>query len=105
MKILFFLIDLLFFPTISGYTEIVTTYNEKSLIVNEQIIIMDDISNSQEIEQNFVYLIQIKNKDDMIISLSWLTGFLSLHKSFSPAHHGFLQKLEYFIFKFLYGQV
>lgn len=64
MKILFFLIALLFFPMGSVYAEIIAPsipYNEKSLIVDEQIMIMTDISNSQDIEQNFAYLTQIKN--------------------------------------------
>ena len=75
-------------PIISGYAEIITPsipYNEKSLIVDEQIMIMADISNGQDIEQNFAYLTQIKNEDGVVISLSWLTGSLSPHQSFSPA--------------------
>lgn len=45
---------------------------------------MADISNSQNIQQNFAYITQIKNDDD-VISLSWLTGSLSPKQSFSPA--------------------
>ena len=88
MKILFFLIALLFFPILSGYAEIITPsipYNEKSLIVDEQIMIMADISNSQDNEQSFAYLTQIKNEEGVVISLSWLAGSLSPHQSFSPA--------------------
>ncbi len=58
--------------------------HEKIHFVDEQIMIMVDISNNQDIQQNFVYITQVKNDDD-VISLSWLTGSLSPRQSFSPA--------------------
>ena len=88
MKILFLLIVGLFASISSGYAESFASSissEERSLIVNEQIMIMADISNSQDTEQNFAYLTQIKNEDGVVISLSWLTGSLSPHQSFSPA--------------------
>ena len=88
MKILLFLFFGLFVSVSFVHAETIISYNlseEKSLIVDEQIMIMTDISNSQDIEQNFAYLTQIKNDDGVVISLSWLTGSLSPHQSFSPA--------------------
>ncbi len=58
---------------------------EKIHFVDEQIMIMADISNNQDIQQNFAYITQVKNENDVVISLSWLTGSLSPRQSFSPA--------------------
>jgi len=64
-------------------TQIVT--QDKTLLVDEQIMIMADISNNQDIQQNFAYITQVKNNDQVVISLSWLTGLLSPRQIFSPA--------------------
>ena len=53
--------------------------------VDEQIMITADISNNQDIQQNFAYITQVSNDDNVVISLSWLTGSLSPRQSFSPA--------------------
>jgi len=58
---------------------------EKIHFVDEQIMIMADISNNQDVQQNFAYITQVKNEKDVVISLSWLTGSLSPRQSFSPA--------------------
>jgi len=58
---------------------------EKIHFVDEQIMIMADISNNQDVQQNFAYITQVKNDEDVVISLSWLTGSLSPRQSFSPA--------------------
>ena len=57
----------------------------KPHFVDEQIMIMADISNNQDTQQNFAYITQVKNDRDVVISLSWLTGSLSPRQSFSPA--------------------
>ena len=88
MKILFLLLVGLFVSVGSVYAESLDSSinsTEKSLIVGKQTMIMADISNSQDIEQNFAYLTQIKNEDDVVVSLSWLTGSLSPGQSLSPA--------------------
>ena len=88
MKILFFLLVGLFFSVNSVHADTLNSLissETKSLVVDEQIMIMADISNGQDQEQNFAYLTQIKNEDGVVISLSWLTGSLSPHQSFSPA--------------------
>lgn len=58
---------------------------EKTHYVDEQIMVMADISNNQDVPQNFAYLTQVKNDQGVVISLSWLTGSLSPRQSFSPA--------------------
>jgi len=58
---------------------------EKIHFVDEQIMIMTDISNNQDIQQDFAYITQVTNDDHVVISLSWLTGSLSPGQMFSPA--------------------
>ena len=48
-------------------------------------MIMADISNNQDVSQDFAYLTQVTNDEGVVISLSWLTGSLSPRQSFSPA--------------------
>ena len=56
----------------------------RTLIVGNQIMITADVTNSQNTQQPFVYLTQVKNIDNTVVSLSWLTGSLSPRQSFSP---------------------
>ena len=48
-----------------------------NVTVNQQIQITCDLANSQDKEQQFTYLVQIKNSnDDVTVNLSWITGTL-----------------------------
>lgn len=88
MKILYFLLFLIFISTNIAFGEPVTANIDseaKKHFVDEQIMIMADISNNQEIPQNFAYITQVQNENGVVISLSWLTGSLSTRQSFSPA--------------------
>ena len=88
MKILFFAISLLVIGIGTAFAEPVTTQvasEKKSHIVDEQIMIVTDISNGQDVQQNFAYITQVTNDENVVISLSWLTGSLSPRQSFSPA--------------------
>lgn len=76
----------------------------RTLIVGEQIMITADVTNSQNTQQPFVYLTQVKNADNVVVSLSWLTGSLSPRQSFSPAQSWTstetgLYKIEVFVWK------
>jgi len=55
------------------------------LNVNQQVQITADITNNQEIVQDFVFIVQIKNDDNVIISLGWITGTLNPNQSLSTA--------------------
>jgi len=88
MKVL--ILSVFFIVTSMGYVfaEPITAQvssQEKIHFVDEQIMIMADISNNQDVQQNFAYITQVKNDKDIVISLSWLTGSLSPRQSFSPA--------------------
>ena len=88
MKILVFLILFLVSSMGIAFAESVTTQlvsQDKTLLVDEQIMILTDISNNQDVQQNFAYITQVKNDDQFVISLSWLTGSLSPGQMFSPA--------------------
>jgi hypothetical protein len=52
---------------------------------NQQIQISSDIINHQEKSQNFVYLVQIKNEADVVVSLGWISGQLTPHQELSPS--------------------
>ncbi|MCH9658489.1 hypothetical protein K0U27_07325, partial [archaeon] len=53
--------------------------------VNQQIQISSDITNHQKKSQNFVYLVQIKNESDVVVSLGRISGQLTPNQKFSPS--------------------
>ena len=44
---------------------------------NDRIQIVGSVTNTQSFNQEFVYLVQIKNSEDSVVSLSWMAGELS----------------------------
>jgi len=55
------------------------------LNVNQQVQITADVTNNQETAQDFVFIVQIKNDENVIISLGWITGSLNSKQLLSPA--------------------
>ena len=55
------------------------------IVVDKQIMIVADVANNQDRQQAFAYIVQIKDQNDVTVSLSWLTGMLSPFQTFSPA--------------------
>ena len=55
------------------------------LNVNQQVQITADVTNNQETTQDFIFIVQIKNNENVIISLGWITGSLNSKQSLSPA--------------------
>ena len=53
--------------------------------VNQQIQISSDITNHQKKSQNFVYLVQIKNESEVVVSLGWISGQLTPDQKLSPS--------------------
>ncbi|MGI0056006.1 MAG: hypothetical protein ACREAK_01390 [Nitrosarchaeum sp.] len=53
--------------------------------INQQVQISADIKNNQEKSQKFVYIVQIKNQNGVIVSLGWISGSLNPGQTFSPA--------------------
>ncbi|WP_048109634.1 hypothetical protein [Nitrosarchaeum koreense] len=53
--------------------------------VNQQIQITADVKNNQDKTQTFVYIVQVKNQNGVIITIGWISGLLNPGQTFSPA--------------------
>ena len=53
--------------------------------VNQQVQISADIKNNQEKSQEFSYIVQIKNQNNIVISVTWVIGSLNPGQTFNPA--------------------
>ncbi len=53
--------------------------------VNQQVLISSKITNTQEVNQDFIYIVQIKNEDGAVVKIGWITGSLTRHQNFVPA--------------------
>jgi hypothetical protein len=77
---------------------------------NNRIQIVGSIKNEQNFDQKFVYLIQIKNNENSVVSLSWITGELSgnqsldLSQSWMPKNPGSFS-VESFVWDSLENQI
>ena len=56
-----------------------------TLAVDEQVHIDSDIENLQSRQHVFAYLAQIKNENEEVVFLKWITGSLSANESLSPS--------------------
>jgi hypothetical protein len=54
----------------------------KSPTRNEQLQITGTVHNNQNYEQNFVFIIQIKEPQGSVVSLSWIEGIMSANQNF-----------------------
>ena len=66
---------------------IVNTFGSSidAVSIDQQVQITADLSNGQDRDQDFAYLIQIQNSEGVTVSLSWIAGSLSPGQSFSPS--------------------
>ena len=55
------------------------------LNVNQQVQITADVKNLESSQQKFTYIVQIKNQNDVVVSLSWISGALTANQNLSPA--------------------
>jgi hypothetical protein len=53
--------------------------------VDQQIQISADITNNQEKSQNFVYLVQIKDKSNFVVSFGWFSGELNPNQKWNTS--------------------
>jgi len=56
----------------------------ENVIVNQIVVITADLINGQEVTQNFVYIIQIKDSQNIIRYLSFIKAEVAPTKTFSP---------------------
>lgn len=54
----------------------VGTQIDDNVNVNQQINIISKTTNNQDISQKFVYIVQIKNDQGIVVSLGWIGGEL-----------------------------
>ena len=64
---------------------IVSVTGAREVPVDKQVQITADLTNNQQREQPFAYLVQIQNEDGVTISLSWIAGSLAAGQSMSPS--------------------
>ena len=53
--------------------------------VGQQVQVSADITNHQKKTQNFIYLIQVKDEMDFVVSLNWISGQLPPDQKFNAA--------------------
>ena len=66
----------------------ISDLNEKPLVNNlvpkdQQVIFVSDLVNQQNYSQPFTYIVQIRNEQNQVESLSWLTGNLTAYQEIS----------------------
>jgi hypothetical protein len=57
----------------------------QNINTNQQVQISADVTNRQDKPQNFVYIVQILNKDGVALKLTWISGSLNPQQTLSPA--------------------
>ncbi len=56
----------------------------ENVIVNQLVVITADITNNQDVPQDFVYIVQIKDSQNIIRYLNFIKAEVSSTKTFSP---------------------
>jgi len=56
----------------------------ENVIVNQLVVITADITNGQEVTQDFVYIVQIKDSQNIILYLNFFKAEVTPTKTFSP---------------------
>ena len=87
--VLLFGITLIFSMTQPSYSQVQSsatlengTWHTK---IGKQVQITTDLTNGQDRTQPFAYIVQIRNQDGVVYSLSWITGTLDAGQSLSPS--------------------
>ena len=57
----------------------------ETVSVDQQVQVVADLTNGQDSEQQFAYLVQIQDGNGVTVSLSWIEGSLSAGQSLSPS--------------------
>lgn len=58
---------------------------EDNINVLHQVQISADVTNHQEKSQSFVYLVQIKDESDFVISIGWIGADFAPNQKFTPS--------------------
>src|SRR5215472_11448514 len=88
---LLFLVSVVLFTTSVAHAQVPVGVGTKlqngvwQVPVNKQVQITADVSNGQDRDQSFAYLVQIKDQNGVVVQLSWLTGTLTPGQSLNPS--------------------
>ena len=55
------------------------------ILVNQQVQITAKITNTQDAIQDFVYIVQIKDENDFVVKLGWISGSLTNYQNLDPS--------------------
>ncbi len=55
------------------------------VFVDQQVLIVADVTNALDKQQPFTYIVQIQDNDEVVVSLGWISGSLSPKQMLSPA--------------------
>ena len=55
------------------------------ILVNQQVQITAKITNTQDNIQDFVYIVQIKDENDFVVKLGWISGSLTNYQNLDPS--------------------
>ena len=53
--------------------------------INQQALVSSKITNMQDASQDFIYIVQIKNEEGVVVKIGWITGNLTKNQKFVPA--------------------
>lgn len=53
--------------------------------VNQQVLVSSKITNTQDKNQDFIYIVQIKDASGAVMKIGWITGSLTKFQNFVPA--------------------
>ncbi len=59
--------------------------DENSILVDQHVLIVADVTSALETPQPFTYFVQIQDDTGAVVSLGWLSGTLSPKQMLSPA--------------------
>jgi len=72
-------------PSSQSYVQ--STFGEELsyVQVDQQVLIVADVTNGLAQEQSFAYIVQIQDDTGAVVSLGWLAGMLAPNQMLSPA--------------------
>lgn len=56
-----------------------------NLFVGQQVLVQSTVNNNQDMIQEYAYIVQIKDSDDIVVSLSWVQGSINPKQSLKVA--------------------
>ena len=51
------------------------------VVVGQQVLVQSRVGNNQDLAQEYAYIVQIKDSDDIVLSLSWVASTINMRQS------------------------